>query len=119
MFYAVPLKRVHWVLMLVRRLSNNMGESQNIVKRKFCPKHNLTFWKFCPTSSPMSANHLDWELVDRLAEGLAVEYWARRKWRQRNHIPHKWRLEIIRASRGRIRPEHFHVMDKNNKGRAA
>lgn len=67
----------------------------------------------------MSTNHLDWDLVDRLAEELEVEYWARRKWRQRNHVPHRWRLAIIAAARGRIKPEHFQAMDRKQKRNAA
>lgn len=64
----------------------------------------------------MSAKRIiDWGLVDRLAEGLGVDYWARRKWIQREHIPHKWRLAIMAASRGSITPKHFEAMDRRRR----
>jgi hypothetical protein len=50
---------------------------------------------------------------------LEVEYWARRKWRQRQHVPHRWRLAIIAAARGSIKPEDFYAMDRQNKRNAA
>jgi hypothetical protein len=59
---------------------------------------------------------INWELVDRLAADLDVDYWARRKWQQRKHVPHKWRLALIAASRGAIRPEHFVEMDRTYHG---
>lgn len=67
----------------------------------------------------MTKKHLDWDLIDRLAEKLEVEYWARRKWRQRQHVPHRWRLAIIAAARGSIKPEDFYAMDRQNKRNAA
>jgi hypothetical protein len=63
----------------------------------------------------MRANQLDWELIERLAEGLGVTYWARRKWRQRQHIPYKWRLYLLTAAKGSITPEQFKVLDKQRK----
>jgi hypothetical protein len=61
----------------------------------------------------MKTNHqIDWELIERLAEGLGVTYWARRKWRQRQHIPYKWRLHITIASKGSVKPEHFLFLDR-------
>ena len=58
---------------------------------------------------------IDWELVERLAEGLGVDYWARRKWVQRKQVPHKWRLAMIAASRGAIKPEDFIKMDRSRR----
>ena len=82
----------------------------------FSPVDSLEF-----LSNPrvMSKSLIDWDLIDRLAEKQGVEYWARRKWRQRQHVPHKWRLAIIMASRGRIKPWDFAEMDRNNGGNAA
>ena len=68
----------------------------------------LTDWTKCPYLSDMRKQHtIDWSLVDRLAEGLGVDYWARRKWIQREQVPHKWRLALIAASRGAIKPDDF------------
>lgn len=73
----------------------------------------MTGWTFCPYLSDMtSKRNIDWELVERLAEGLGVDYWARRKWVQRKQVPHKWRLAMIAASRGAIKPEDFIKMDR-------
>ena len=73
----------------------------------------MTGWTFCPYLSDMTNKRsIDWELVERLAEGLGVDYWARRKWVQRKQVPHKWRLAMIAASRGAIKPEDFIKMDR-------
>jgi hypothetical protein len=68
----------------------------------------------------MSAKRIiDWELVDRLAEGLGVDYWARRKWIQREHIPYKWRVPLLKASKGSISIEDFDLLDRRRRRRAA
>ncbi|MFA6134700.1 MAG: hypothetical protein WC869_11860 [Phycisphaerae bacterium] len=36
--------------------------------------------------------------IDTLAAALGVQEWARRKWRQRGWVPHRWRLALIGAA---------------------
>jgi hypothetical protein len=50
---------------------------------------------------------LDWDLVDQAAKALGVGKQARRKWRQRNSVPHKWRLPLIEETDGKITSETF------------
>ena len=64
----------------------------------------------------MSKSQIDWDLIDSLAEKQGVSYWARRKWRQRNHVPHKWRWGLILDSDGRISVKHFNQLDNQNIG---
>lgn len=63
----------------------------------------------------MIKQQLDWDLIDRLAETLQVEYWARRKWRQRGHIPYRWRLPLVAASRGSVSIKDFEALDRRRK----
>ena len=70
-------------------------------------------------SAGMTKSQIDWDLIDSLAEKQGVTYWARCKWRQRNHVPYKWRMHFVATSRGRIKFEHFNEMDKQNQGEAA
>jgi hypothetical protein len=60
----------------------------------------------------MTKSAIDWDLIDALATKHGVSYWARRKWRQRNHVPHKWRWGIILDSNGMISVKHFDRMDR-------
>lgn len=62
---------------------------------------------------------IDWDLIDAYAEKLGVSYWARRKWRQRNHVPYKWRISLAWWSNGRVKLEWFQNMDKENQREAA
>jgi hypothetical protein len=62
---------------------------------------------------------IDWDLIDALATKHGVSYWARRKWRQRNHVPHKWRIVLAWWSDGCIDLKWFQDMDKQNRGKAA
>ena len=53
---------------------------------------------------------LDWDVIDDLATTLGVKPDARRKWRERNHVPYFWRLRMIEASAESeqpIRPSDF------------
>ena len=50
----------------------------------------------------MTKSAIDWDLIDTYAERQGVSYWARRKWRQRNHVPYKWRIALAWWSDGRI-----------------
>jgi hypothetical protein len=59
---------------------------------------------------------INWNLIDILAERQGVSYWARRKWRQRNHVPHKWRWGLIMDSDGKISVQHFDQLDSENRG---
>lgn len=38
-----------------------------------------------------------WKLIDEIAAELGVDANVRRVWRQR-HVPHKWRLPILREA---------------------
>lgn len=60
--------------------------------------------------------NLDWELVERIAGELGVTPHACAKWRQRNSIPHKWRLSIVLKSGGLVRWDHFVKMDRARRG---
>lgn len=54
---------------------------------------------------------IDWSIIDRIANALGVSYDARAKWRQRNHIPHKWRIHLINNSDGALSWADFKKMD--------
>jgi hypothetical protein len=41
------------------------------------------------------------ELIDGIARDLGASAEARKKWRQRGCIPHRWRLPIIREAEKR------------------
>ena len=43
-----------------------------------------------------------WELIDKTAAQIGVGEGARRKWRERGHVPYRWRLPIIQAAAGEI-----------------
>lgn len=55
---------------------------------------------------------LDWTILDRIGQALGVNRSARQKWRQRQHIPHKYRLPIISATGGVISAHDFEAMDR-------
>lgn len=77
------------------------------------PKNNLTiFGHFVQLSNMMAKRQISWELIDLLAEGLGVSYWARRKWRERENVPYKWRLPLIMASKGALSAKDFDLMDR-------
>ena len=67
----------------------------------------------------MTKSPIDWDKIDTLAKAIGVSYWARRKWRQRNHVPHKWRWKFIWLSGKTISAKHFDEMDRQNRGEAA
>lgn len=56
---------------------------------------------------------LDWSVVDRIGRDLGVSYRARQKWKQRNCVPHKYRIAMIQATGGVINAQQFAVMDGN------
>jgi len=121
MFDIVGSKWVAQVVHPVRSFGYCSGDGEGVlVIRQACfyfsPVDSLEFLSNPPA---MSKSLIDWDLIDHLAEKQGVEYWARRKWRQRGHVPHKWRLAIIMASRGRIKPWDFAEMDRMNGGGAA
>lgn len=62
-------------------------------------------------------SQINWDLIDSVAEKLNVDYWARRKWRQRGHVPYKWRLPLINASRGSISLRDFDALDRRRNAR--
>ncbi len=49
----------------------------------------------------------DWNLIDQAAKALGVGKEARKKWRQRKTVPHRWRLPLIAETDGKISPEAF------------
>jgi len=65
---------------------------------------NLAFMKIKRT--------LDWDIVDQAAVQLGVPYFTRRKWRQRNNVPYKWRLPLIVHTNGILYAALFDEHDK-------
>ena len=47
----------------------------------------------------MNLSDNQWKIVLGIAEGLGVALEARRKWRQRGHVPYRWRLPILEIAR--------------------
>jgi hypothetical protein len=47
-------------------------------------------------------NDPQWKAVDTLAAELGVSAEARRKWRERDTVPHRWRLPILQRAAGRF-----------------
>jgi hypothetical protein len=60
----------------------------------------------------MSKSPLDWMLIDRAAEAIGVSRESRKKWRQRNHVPHRWRLPLITQTGGLLSVNDFVNHDK-------
>jgi len=58
---------------------------------------------------------IDWDLIERLAQELGVTKHATAKWRQRQSVPHKWRLPIVIKSEGAVRWDHYRRMDNSPK----
>lgn len=54
----------------------------------------------------------NWDLIEKLAQELGVTKHATAKWRQRNTVPHKWRLPIVLKSGGLIRWDDYRRMDR-------
>ena len=55
------------------------------------------------------------DLIDGLAAELNVSVDARKKWRQRGAVPHKWRLPILDLARQRglsISPADLAALDR-------
>lgn len=48
---------------------------------------------------------LDWKLVKTVARNLGVRDKAIEKWWQRKSVPHRWRLPLIEATKGKISSE--------------
>jgi hypothetical protein len=67
----------------------------------------------------MTKSDINWNLIDDLAAAAGASYWARRKWRQRNHVPHKWRAGLVWWSDGRISFDQFKQLDSQNRGESA
>jgi hypothetical protein len=53
-----------------------------------------------------------WAHIDAIAERLGVKIEARRKWRQRGSVPHRWRLPILQASGGVILADDFIILPR-------
>jgi len=45
---------------------------------------------------------LDWPLIEEAADALGVSVKALEKWREREKVPHKWRIPIILWAKGKI-----------------
>ena len=56
--------------------------------------------------------NVDWTLIDSIGEQLGVAYRARQKWRIRKVIPHKYRIEMLHRSGGRITLKTFEHIDR-------
>jgi hypothetical protein len=55
---------------------------------------------------------IDWSVINGIADSLGVSRDARMKWRQRNHVPHKWRRAVVAASGGKLSWADFEKMDE-------
>ncbi len=51
--------------------------------------------------------HIDWSLIDRAAQALGVSEAARRKWKQRGSVPHRWRIALIQQTAGAVSANDF------------
>ena len=60
----------------------------------------------------MMVKTTNWDLIEKLAQELGVTKHATAKWRQRNTVPHKWRLPIVLKSGGLIRWDDYRRMDR-------
>lgn len=58
---------------------------------------------------------MDWKLVDTIGSQLGVNYRARQKWRQRKIVPHKYRIEMLARSGGRITVDMFAKLDREHR----
>ncbi len=54
----------------------------------------------CPYKEAMTTPN--WDLIDQAAAALQVSAPARKKWRQRKAVPHKWRLPLIKQTNGKL-----------------
>lgn len=48
-----------------------------------------------------------WEVVEKTALSLGVNEEALRKWRERQSIPGRWHMQILTASKGKLKPSDF------------
>ena len=60
----------------------------------------------------------EWDLILDAAEKLGVGRYARMKWRNRNMVPHRWRVDIIRLTNGVVGWHHFRDMDAQSRNAA-
>jgi hypothetical protein len=82
---------------------------------QFVPSPDLTKGTICPYLRQMSKSPLDWMLIDRAAEAIGVSRESRKKWRQRNHVPYRWRLPLITQTNGLLSVNDFVNHDKKRK----
>ena len=75
------------------------GHEFNISTFRATVKHNPRLIQvfFCGTVRAMTDQ---WKIIDELAADLGVDENTRRVWRQR-HVPHRWRLPILRLAEKR------------------
>ncbi|MGL5362628.1 MAG: hypothetical protein ACRDBH_07090 [Bosea sp. (in: a-proteobacteria)] len=57
--------------------------------------------------SDMQTEATTWKHIDAIAERLGVKSEARRKWRERGAVPHRWRLPILQQGAGILAPADF------------
>ena len=50
---------------------------------------------------------INFERINAIGERLGASYEARKKWRQRGHIPFRWRVAIVQASNGEFTLDDF------------
>jgi len=58
---------------------------------------------------------MEWDYIEKAADAIGIPYFTRKKWRQRDHVPYKWRHEIIEISQGTVTHEMFLAMDKRKR----
>jgi hypothetical protein len=55
-----------------------------------------------------------WDYIDAIAKRLGVKSEARRKWRERGSVPHRWRLPILQEGGGLVAISDFEIPKKEN-----
>lgn len=49
----------------------------------------------------MSTPAAQWQFIETVAAEMGAKEEARRKWRERGRVPHRWRLPIMEAARAK------------------
>jgi hypothetical protein len=66
----------------------------------------------------MMKTDYEWDLILRAAEKLGVSRHARTKWKNRQMVPHRWRLDIIQMTKGAVNWDYFRQMDEQARNAA-
>ena len=66
----------------------------------------------------MQKTDLQWDLILQCADELGVSKYSRIKWKQRQMVPHRWRWDIIRMTKGAVNWDYFEQMDEQARNAA-